>query len=134
MGLRMPIQETLQDRGSNPRRPVLKKNKNLINKNILIILIKMEFEISKITERGQVTIPQEFRKELNLKTGEKILFIKEKEKLILEPMKKTKSLERLKEDLIDTKIAEQFWKDVKSGKVKLINQTEEEFLKDLETW
>jgi hypothetical protein len=49
-------------------------------------------------------------------------------------MKKTKSLERLKEDLIDTKIAEQFWKDVKSGKVKLINQTEEEFLKDLETW
>ena len=94
----------------------------------------MEFEISKITERGQVTIPQEFRKELNLKTGEKILFIKEKEKLILEPMKKTKSLERLKEDLIDTKIAEQFWKDVKSGKVKLINQTEKEFLKDLETW
>jgi len=94
----------------------------------------MELEISKITERGQVTIPQEFRKELNLKSGEKIVFIKENGSLLLKPMKniKAKSFERLREDFIDAKIAEKRLKEMEEGKV--IRQTKEEFLRDLETW
>jgi len=94
----------------------------------------MELEISKITERGQVTIPQEFREELRLKGGEKILFIRENGSLILKPMKniKAKSIERLREDFIDAQIAEKRLKEMEEGKV--IRQTADEFLKDLEKW
>jgi len=40
-------------------------------------------EIAKITFNGQITIPVEIRKELNLKPGDKVLFIKENGKIIL---------------------------------------------------
>ena len=40
-------------------------------------------EIAKITSNGQITIPVEIRKELNLKPGDKVLFIKENGKITL---------------------------------------------------
>jgi len=94
----------------------------------------MKIETAKLGERGQVVIPQDFREELKLKSGETIVFIKENSSLMLKPSKDIQSLERLREDLIDIKIVDKFWKDVKSGKVKLTSQTKEEFLKDLESW
>jgi len=96
----------------------------------------MEIEISKITERGQVTIPQEFREELNLKGGEKIVFMKENGSLLLKPMKNIKAykIEDLREEMMDKKIIDKFDRDVKSGKIRLITQTKEDFLKDLESW
>lgn len=96
----------------------------------------MEIEISKITERGQVTIPQEFREKLNLKGGEKIIFMIEDKNLLLKPMKniKVEGLEELREDMMDKEIIDKFDKDVESGKIKLITQTKEDFLKDLESW
>lgn len=39
-------------------------------------------EISRITSKGQITIPIEIRKKLNLKTGDKVLFIEEGDKII----------------------------------------------------
>lgn len=94
----------------------------------------MEIEMSKIGERGQIVIPQEFRKELNVKTGEKILLFKTDSKIVLEPVKKLKARvwQELKEDIIDAKIAEKRWEEIKEGKV--VKQTKKEFLKDLEKW
>ena len=92
----------------------------------------MELEIRQMGERGQIVIPQEFREKLKLKKGEKFLMFETENKIILEPMKKilAKNLERIKEDLIDIKIAERYWENVKKGKV--IKQSKEEFLKELE--
>lgn len=94
----------------------------------------MEIDISKMGERGQVVIPQEFREELRLKKGEKFLVVKEDDKIIFEPMKslKAKTLKDLREDLIDMKIAAKFWDKVKKGET--IKQTKKDFLKDLEKW
>lgn len=94
----------------------------------------MEIDISKMGERGQVVIPQEFREELKLKKGEKFLVVKEDDKIIFEPMKslKAKTLKDLREDLIDMRIAAKFWDKVKKGEV--IKQTKKDFLKDLEKW
>ena len=39
-------------------------------------------EISKVTSKGQITIPIEIRKKLNLKTGDKVVFIEEGDKII----------------------------------------------------
>jgi antitoxin PrlF len=39
-------------------------------------------EISRITSKGQITIPVEIRRKLKLKTGDKVVFIEEGERII----------------------------------------------------
>jgi AbrB family looped-hinge helix DNA binding protein len=41
-------------------------------------------ELAKITSKGQVTIPRDIRQKMNLKTGDKILFIEENEKFFIQ--------------------------------------------------
>ncbi len=41
-------------------------------------------ELAKVTTRGQITIPKEMRKKLNLKEGDKVVFIEENGKIIIE--------------------------------------------------
>lgn len=43
----------------------------------------MEFEVTKLGERGQVVIPQEFRKSMGLKTGDK-LFVMERANTLIQ--------------------------------------------------
>lgn len=40
-------------------------------------------EIAKITSKGQITIPKEIREKLNLKEGDKVIFIEEGDKIII---------------------------------------------------
>ncbi|MBC7320691.1 AbrB/MazE/SpoVT family DNA-binding domain-containing protein [bacterium] len=40
-------------------------------------------EIAKVSSKGQITIPAEIRKKLNLKEGDKVLFVEEEGKIIL---------------------------------------------------
>lgn len=42
----------------------------------------MTMEVSRITSKGQITIPVEIRKKLNLKTGDKVIFIEDGDKII----------------------------------------------------
>lgn len=42
----------------------------------------MEFEVTKMGERGQVVIPQEFRKSMGLRTGDKFVVIEREDTLI----------------------------------------------------
>tara|TARA_Y100000034_G_scaffold113977_1_gene149578 strand:- start:568 stop:855 length:288 start_codon:yes stop_codon:yes gene_type:complete len=92
----------------------------------------MKLETAKLGERGQVTIPLEFRKELNLEQGETIVFTRDEDRIILKSTKNIKSLERLREDLIDSKIADRRLKEMEKGEV--VTQPMDEFLKDLEKW
>jgi len=39
-------------------------------------------EVAKVTSKGQITIPIDIRKRLNLKDGDKVIFIEEGEKII----------------------------------------------------
>ena len=52
----------------------------------------MEFEITKVGERGQVVIPGQFRKEMHIHKGEKFMVVREENTLIfkrlLPPSKK----------------------------------------------
>ena len=94
----------------------------------------MDIEISKVGERGQIVIPQEFRKELKIKKGEKFLVVKSDGRLIFQQMSRLKAenIEKLKEDLIDIKIAEDRLKEIEQGKG--IAQTKEHFLREMEEW
>jgi AbrB family looped-hinge helix DNA binding protein len=44
----------------------------------------MVMELAKITMRGQITIPVEIRKKLNVKDGDKVIFIEENGRIIIE--------------------------------------------------
>lgn len=39
-------------------------------------------ELARITSKGQITIPAEIRKKLNLKEGDKVIFIEEGDRII----------------------------------------------------
>ena len=41
-------------------------------------------ELAKLTSKGQITIPRDIRKKMNLKTGDKILFFQENERFFLQ--------------------------------------------------
>ncbi len=42
----------------------------------------MQFEVTKMGERGQVVIPQEFRESMNLQTGDKFIVIEHRDSLV----------------------------------------------------
>jgi len=41
-------------------------------------------ELAKITSKGQITIPRDIREKMNLKTGDKILFLEENGKFFMQ--------------------------------------------------
>ena len=91
-------------------------------------------DITKLGERGQVVIPLDMRNHLKLKAGMKMLVIEEGGKLIFQPTNKIKQniAERIREDIIDSRIAEKRLKEMESG--EFIRQDADEFLKELEEW
>jgi len=109
------------------------KHLNMIN-HTNHISDKMEMEISKVGERGQIVIPQEFRDELHIKKGEKFLVVKSDNKLIFQQIRKlkAKNIDQLREDLIDMKIAEDRIKEIEQERV--IPQTKKQFLKEMKKW
>ena len=94
----------------------------------------MDMDITKLGERGQVVIPLDMRNHLKLKAGMKMLVIEEGGKLIFQPTNKIKQniAERIREDIIDSRIAEKRLKEMESG--EFIRQDADEFLKELEEW
>ncbi|MBU0757911.1 MAG: AbrB/MazE/SpoVT family DNA-binding domain-containing protein [Nanoarchaeota archaeon] len=46
----------------------------------------MDFEVTRLGERGQVVIPQVFRKKINMKTGDKFIVMQRGEALIFKKM------------------------------------------------
>lgn len=54
-------------------------------------------DVSKITVKGQVTIPQEFREKLNLKSGDKVIFVENKDGDIVIKNASLMALDNIKE-------------------------------------
>jgi len=94
----------------------------------------MEIGVSKLGERGQIVVPQDFREELGIKRGDKFLVVKSDNKLVFQRMKdlKAKTIEQLRDDLIDIKIAEDRLREIEKG--ECVIQTKEKFLKEMEDW
>ena len=93
------------------------------------MMIKMsEISITKISSKGQIVIPSGMRK--NLKEGDKLVIIKNKDQLILKKMQDFDK--NLKEDLEFARRTEEAWKNIDKGKYK--KYTIEEFLKKLKEW
>jgi len=88
----------------------------------------VEFEISRLSSKGQIVIPTSMRKDL--KEGDKIIFIRDKKNLIL---KKASDIdEQLKEDLEFAKRTEEAYKRIEAGEG--ITMEFDEFIKEMKKW
>jgi len=84
-----------------------------------------QIDITRMSSKGQVVIPLEFRNEI--KEGDKIIIIKNNEQIIL---KKASEFDKnLEEDLEFARRTEKAWQEIKAGKGKKYSQ--EEFFKRL---
>ncbi len=82
-------------------------------------------EITKLSTKGQVVIPEKLRDDIEV--GEAFIVSKKGDLLVL---KKVKNL--TKEEIKELEELQKIWKEIDEGKSKTF--TEKEFLKDMETW
>ena len=91
----------------------MEKNKNLISKKILTN--DMIIKTIKVSDKGQIAIPQEMREEAGIKRGEELIIIQDNGTILLE--KSQKVAMKMKDDFKDLlKFSEQALKSVWDNK------------------
>jgi AbrB family looped-hinge helix DNA binding protein len=86
------------------------------------------FEITKVSSKGQLVLPKNIRRELNIKKGTLFALTRRGTLVMLKKIEKP----ILKKDLITLKNVEKAWKEIESGKFKRAGR--EDFLKELAKW
>ena len=84
-----------------------------------------QIDMTRMSSKGQVVIPQELRKNFN--EGDKILVIRSEDRIIL---KKADNFDKqVEEDLVVAKRVEEAWKEIEEGKSKKMSA--EDFLNEI---
>ncbi len=84
-----------------------------------------QIDITRMSSKGQVVIPQELRKDFS--EGDKLVVIRNKDQIILK--KADKFDKQIEEDIIVAKRVEEAWKEIEQGKFKRMSG--EDFLKEI---
>ena len=87
----------------------------------------MEIELTKVSSKGQVVIPQQIRNRLKIHNGE-TLAVSTKENIIV--LKKV--VNPLEDDLKTLEDIKEAWEEIEAGKYKKLGS--EDFLKEIERW
>ena len=85
-------------------------------------------ELTRVSSKGQLVIPNDIRKDLQIKAGDIFATSRFDDLIILKRVKNP----ILKEDLMVLKEIEDAWKEIEQGKSKTMKK--EDFLKELEKW
>ncbi|MEK6816142.1 MAG: AbrB/MazE/SpoVT family DNA-binding domain-containing protein [Nanoarchaeota archaeon] len=85
-------------------------------------------ELTRVSSKGQLVIPNDIRKDLQIKAGDIFATNRFDDLIILKRIKNP----ILKEDLMMIKEVEDAWKEIEQGKSKTMKK--EDFLKELEKW
>ena len=88
----------------------------------------IEFEITRLSSKGQIVIPSSMRK--GLKEGEKIILIRDGDRIILK--KASEMDEALRDDLEFARRTEEAWKRIEAGKG--ITMEFDDFIKEMKKW
>jgi len=89
----------------------------------------VEIEITRLSSKGQIVIPNSMRKGL-MKEGEKIMLIKDKGSIVLR--KASEMDEQLKEDLEFARRTEEAWKRIEAGEG--ITMDFDDFIEEMKRW
>ncbi len=87
----------------------------------------MEIELTKLSSKGQIVLPQKIREKLHIREGTTLAVSAEGELVVLK--KVSNPLEDELETLAEIK---QAWKEIEAGKYKKLSS--EAFLKEIEKW
>ena len=82
-------------------------------------------EITKLSTKGQIVIPESLRK--GLQTGTPFVVSRQEELIVLKEVK-----DLTKEEVREMKELDKIWKEIDEGKGTTMDV--EDFLKDMETW
>jgi len=94
-------------------------------KYISKIHLTMDFELTRLSSKGQIVIPFEFRK--GMKEGDKLIIMRSGDNILL---KKASALdEQMKEDFEFARRTEEAWKAYDRGEFK--EMSSEDFLKEI---
>ncbi len=85
----------------------------------------VQIDITKMSSKGQVVIPQELRKDFN--EGDKLVVIRNNDQIILK--RADKFDKQVEEDIIVAKRVEEAWREIEQGKFKRMSG--EDFLKEI---
>ena len=88
----------------------------------------MEIELTKMSSKGQVVIPQDIREKIGLNEGETLVVSVQDDLIVLKKLENPMKEDDLK-TLIEIKEA---WKEIAAGKYKKMES--DEFLKELSKW
>ena len=88
----------------------------------------MKMELTKISSKGQLVIPQTIRDKLKIEEGEVLVVSTKDDLIILKKIKNPMEEEDMK-TLIEIKDA---WEEIESGKYK--KKSSDEFLKEISRW
>jgi len=86
-------------------------------------------ELTRISSKGQLVIPNEIRRNLNIREGDVFATSSSDHDLII--LKKIKN-PIMKEDLIILKEIEEAWKEIEQGRSKTMKK--EDFLEEIKKW
>ncbi len=86
-------------------------------------------ELTRVSSKGQLVIPNDIRKSLKIKEGDVFATTSANHDLII--LKRIKN-PIMKEDLIILKEIEEAWKEIESGRSKTMNK--KDFLEEIEKW
>lgn len=85
-------------------------------------------ELTRASSKGQIVIPNDVRKKLNIRKGSVFAVTSKKDMIVLKKLNtKIKA-----EDLKTLKLIEEAWKDIEEGKYKIYST--KEFFKELKKW
>ena len=87
-----------------------------------------QLEIAKVSSKGQLVIPLDIRKKLNIKTGNLFAIASDHEMLILKKLKNPVS----KTDINTLKIVSEAWQDIEEGRCRIENL--DDFIKEAKKW
>lgn len=87
-----------------------------------------QMEIAKISSKGQLVIPQDIRKRLNIKTGNLFAIASANDILVLKKLKSPIN----QADIKTLKMVEEAWQDIEKGKYRI--QNPDEFMKEARKW
>ncbi|PIN93941.1 AbrB family transcriptional regulator [Candidatus Pacearchaeota archaeon CG10_big_fil_rev_8_21_14_0_10_31_24] len=88
----------------------------------------MEMEITRMSSKGQVVIPSNFRK--HIKEGDTLIVLKNNDQIIL---KLASAMDKqLAEDIEFAKRTEESWKEIEKGRG--VRMSVNDFLKEMKSW
>lgn len=82
----------------------IEKRRKLISKEFLTL--DMDIQIIKVTDKGQISLPQKFRKTVGIQRGDKIIAIQEGNTIILQSLDEDKFKDLVKHS---QKVAKKLW-------------------------